>query len=166
MPSGRRFTAPVIAAYICFFYSSILLLFFLAKPLLELLEGRYDNVLNTMYLEKNWILSSITTLLIGYSCLSYSRGVSLKAQQLLTYLAYIYVFYPLFVIFYGSANKKNKLLNLFTEGYGIFIFLFCIFPVTIFKLYQEWHNLKEKRILIFINLIIFILISIVFYYLL
>jgi len=166
IPSGKKFTTPVIAAYICFFYSSIALLLFFVKPLLELLEGRYDNVLNTIYSEKSWMLNSITMLFIGYSCLSYSRGVSLKAQQLLTYLAYIYVFYPLFTIYYSSVDKQNKLFNsIFNESdIAIFTLLISVFPVTIFKLYQEWHNLKTKRIWIFINLIIFILISIVFTY--
>ena len=112
------------------------------------------------------MLNSITMLFIGYSCLSYSRGVSLKAQQLLTYLAYIYVFYPLFTIYYSSVDTQNKLFNyIFNESdMAIFTLLIAVFPVTIFKLYQEWHNLKTKRIWIFINLIIFILINIVFYY--
>ena len=165
IPSGRRFTAPVIAAYICFFYSSISLLFFSAEPLIELIEGRYENILNSMYSERDWLLHSVTLLFIGYSCLSYSRGVSLKAQKLLSYLAFIYILNPLFTIYFGSEVQKNKLSKWIFNQSDLFFFTItiAIIPVSIFKLYQEWNDEKKKRIWILINIIIFSLMAGVFY---
>ena len=93
------------------------------------------------------------------------QGVSLKAQKLLSYLAFIYILNPLFTIYLGSEVQKNKLSEWIFNQSDLFFFTItiAIIPVSIFKLYQEWNDEKKKRIWILINIIIFSLMAGVFY---
>ena len=98
LPANQTSIMPKIVAYLCFFWSafSFLGLFVLIANLLldtdnfHLMEQR-ELVSKLIYNAMN----TVTFLLIGYSCLSYYKGVSIKAQKWLVNLSLLYVIYPI-----------------------------------------------------------------------
>ena len=113
-------------------------------------------------------LFSITYLFIGYSSLSYSRGVSLHSQKLLTYLTYMFILYPL-----ANLPLFSNLIKILSEDASTFEFIIIliaflsipILPMTLYYLLQFFIRRQSKSnryFLIFINLIIIIFIYLVF----
>jgi len=155
LPSNTGVSLPVLAAYICFFFASLSFLRFFLEPLIIVDEAfEYDKslsikeILYAFYTNIRWGIKGITYLFIGYSSLSYSRGVSLYAQRLLTYLAYIYVLYPLRIIF--SSTWLHEFRNIFdstNEAVEIiaFLFLLCVLPITLFQFYKSITKKSANR---------------------
>jgi len=169
MPNDKRFSLPIVGAYISFFMSSLLIL----SSILIIVEPIYLNELNSDSIKafKKAMLFGITYLFIGYSSLSYSRGVSLHSQKLLTYLTYIYILYPIF----NLLSSNSKLIEILYEDNSsnyevilllIFIVSCAILPITLYYLFK-FVNTKgyksNRNYLIFINMLL-ILFCIYYWY--
>ena len=149
LPSNTKFSLTVFVAYICFFFASISFLRLFIDPFTVIIVAFEDSnplsIKEVIYAFNNkisWGLKGLTYLFVGYSTLSYSRGVSLYAQKLLTYLAYIYVLYPFRIFF--SSTKLDETRNWYEsmppyEAISIlsFLFSFCILPITLLQLYKS-----------------------------
>ena len=180
LPKHNISRLPTIAAYICFFISII---FFTSGIIVGPLNlfvsvvgdsaGDLDSA--RMY-EDLWVtivsfVVALTYLLVGYSCLSFSKGLSLNSQKFLVYLAYIYVPIPFVLPIIRSQVKKPEFITEIIE-YGpsmIFAFLFLLvgFPlmtITLFKLYyyfkkrSNWKIFKNDKIALLLYFLLFIII--------
>ena len=76
-----------------------------------------------------YFMIGITHLLIGYSTLSFSRGISSKSQRFLVYLSYIFVLLP-FILFIFNPGKQAVYLQIITSPLPIvFVFLLIIIVI-------------------------------------
>ena len=55
----------------------------------------------------DWFINGTVLMLLGYTCLSYVKGMSYKAQQFLVYFTYIYTIYFIFSEFIFEAYEKD-----------------------------------------------------------
>ena len=175
LPKHNISRLPTIAAYICFFISII---FFtgaiIVGPLGLFTSGSYLN--STEMYEDLWMtivsfVVALSYLLVGYSCLSFSKGLSLNSQKFLVYLAYIYVFIPFVLPIVKSQFTETVFIAEIIE-YGpsmIFAFLFLLvgFPlmtITLFKFYyyfkkrSNWKIFKNDKIALLLYFLLFIII--------
>ena len=166
LPSHHTLTLPIIGAYISFFMSSalaVIILLFMAiyifdySLFIEIVGDDFD----LMKLLKP-ALFSITYLFIGYSSLSYARGVSLHSQKLLTYLTYMFILYP-----FLSLTKFSNIIEVLSEDSSSFEFIMMLIsvlsipllPIALYYLLQSFMIRQSKTnryFLIFINLFIII----------
>ena len=183
LPKHNISRLPTIAAYICFFISIIFFISGIIVGPLNLFvsvvgDSARDLDSARMY-EDLWVtivsfVVALTYLLVGYSCLSFSKGLSLNSQKFLVYLAYIYVPIPFVLPIIRSQVKKPESITFITEiiEYGpsmIFAFLFLLvgFPlmtITLFKLYyyfkkrSNWKIFKNDKIALLLYFLLFIII--------
>ena len=182
LPSNQTSIMPKIVAYLCFFWSafSFLGLFVLIANLLldtdnfHLMEQR-ELVSKLIYNAMN----TVTFLLIGYSCLSYYKGVSIKAQKWLVNLSLLYVIYPIIRIATSFLynDKNEEILAAMADSdvsvsqlLLVVIFILIILPIIIIALFRKYYYMKKHSSLkIFkrdglalLLLLIFIVLYIVF----
>ena len=89
------------------------------------------------YAQITWLMIitfviGLTHLLIGYSTLSFSRGLSIKSQRLLVYLTYLYVMLP-FILFIFNANQQAVFSQIVEHGMAmilLFFFVLVILPIA------------------------------------
>ena len=62
----------------------------------------------------------IILLLLGYTCLSYVKGISYKAQKVLVYFTYLYTFYFLMTEFVLEAFEEGKKGGVYILGALLF----------------------------------------------
>ena len=169
IPNNKGFSLTLIAAYICFFFASFSFLGWILPPLLNqinnllLLETfSITKIFSELYNNYDIGIKGLTYLFIGYSALSYTRGISLHSQRLLTYLAYIYILSPFLYSF------SNRFRSGFTEwlsmgAYNLELLILTLaltlLPITLFILYRKIKS-KSRNIKywIFTNLFLSLLI--------
>ena len=155
LPKNKKSVAPIIGAYLCFFMSAINLLKFGFYPMAKLYLNDYSydillsNEVITIIIES--FVYGFGYLLIGYSCLSYHKGLSVNSQKLLVFLAYLYVSIP-FVLTIFNTERKTKIADLlnpdgsteFILGNYIALFtFFVILPIVIIILFRIYYKRKK-----------------------
>ena len=155
MPNDKRFSFPIVGAYISFFFSSALTLVIIGAIGIRIYDNEFTFKTSEGILRAT--LFAITYLFIGYSSLSYSRGVSLHSQKLLTYLTYMFILYPL-----TQLTAYSKIIDIFyednTSNFEVILALtiFCVFPILPITLYYLYKSITKKsanrNYLIFINI--------------
>ena len=125
-------------------------------------------------------MNTVTFLLIGYSCLSYYKGVSIKAQKWLVNLSLLYVIYPIIRIATSFLynDKNEEILAAMADSdvsvsqlLLVVIFILIILPIIIIALFRKYYYMKKHSSLkIFkrdglalLLLLIFIVLYIVFF---
>lgn len=161
MPNDNRFSLPIIGAYISFFISSLLTLSIIGTIGIRLYDSEFT--FETSENISRATLFAITYLFIGYSSLSYSRGVSLHSQKLLTYLTYMFILYPI-----TRLSHYSQIIEILYEGdtstfevtlTSISLLSIPILPITLYFLFKSFkgtQNKSKRNYLIFINIIIII----------
>ena len=87
----------------------------------------------------NMLSTGIIYFLLGYTCLSYVRGISQKAQKFAVYFTYLYLFYSLmseFIIPYLFEDIKDFKLDI--------IFLLSMLIVSIFLAINKYKKNKNN----------------------
>ena len=122
----------------------------------------------------NSFLYAITFFLVGYSCLSYYKGLSIKAQKWLVNLSFLYLIYPILTIVIKLlSNDLNyyQINNYLSVEYGVssytillFAILIMIFlPLSIVILFRTYFYYKKiSSLWIFKSNIVALLLLLVF----
>ncbi len=160
MPNHKRFSLSIVGAYISFFISSVLTLSILFSIIFAIFDDTFGD--STFLIIKDVLRPSLFALIylfIGYSSLSYSRGVSLHSQKLLTYLTYILILYPL-----TKLTAYSKIIDILyednTSTFEVIMFIIAMFsiailPISIYSLFKSFKsntNKFNRKYLIFINI--------------
>ena len=147
LPKHKMNPAPIIAANICFFLAAINLCGVLYYPLTTLCQecDKSTELYRTIWITINALVRGLTYLLIGYSCLSFSKGISIRSQKLLVYLAYVWIFFP-FIL--GIFNPdKSVITDIVNEGFAMilaFFLILVIHPLITVILFKSYYYLKKR----------------------
>jgi len=134
LPKHHLSRLPIIAAYTCFFWATLSFTVTTIYPIAKLIqtslhpEGPSYNYLQVAWLMIVTFVVGLTHLLIGYSTLSFSRGLSMRSQRLLVYLTYIYVMLPI-VLTILNANQRAVLKEIAGGGFAMILAFFVILVV-------------------------------------
>ena len=141
LPKHNVSRLPIFAAYACFFWAIIPFTFVVLMPLLEILmhmthdAGENPGVLINAFEWKGfiWIMIvlsviGLTNLLVGYSTLSFSRGLSIKSQRLLVYLSYLYVMLP-FILLVLNSRLQEWFVQVANAGIAMILAFFTLLVV-------------------------------------
>tara|TARA_B100000959_G_scaffold22205_1_gene21461 strand:- start:3 stop:998 length:996 start_codon:yes stop_codon:yes gene_type:complete len=159
LPKHNMNRFPIFAAYMCFFWATICFIFIVLLPILEIMtslihiqdpENKTPNALLEEHGWRGYIWMSIvvfviglTNLLIGYSTLSYSRGISIKSQRLLVYLSYLYGMLP-FILLVFNKGQQQWFGDVAREGLPMvfaFFIILLVFPIAVILLFKRfWGN--------------------------
>ena len=184
LPINKSNIIAKIVAYLCFFWSAykfigciaiLSLLFFLDIDLeievLNNLKGSQSELFTKLI---RTFLTSITSFLIGYSCLSYYRGLSIKAQKWLVNISFIYVLSPILTIviklFFHGLNLY-QINNILSNEYGVspytlysfLLIIMLLLPLSIVILFRLYYYFKKtSNLWIFKNNIVALLLLLLF----
>ena len=163
LPINKTNVMAKFVAYACFFWSAskfmacILALFLLFSQDMD--TGIEE--LNTLHTHSelltkliNAFLYAITSLLVGYSCLSYYKGLSIKAQKWLVNLSFLYIIHPIVGIVIKllfSDFNYYQINNYLSIEYGLSsytillvgILLFIFLPLSIVILFRIYYYFKK-----------------------
>ena len=143
LPKHKINPAPIIAANISFFLAAYYLIAVILYPLASLCAECDFNA--ELHLILKALRKGLTYLLIGYSCLSFSRGVSIKSQKLLVYLAYVRIVFPVII---GIFDPDKAFLNdIANEGFSMIlaIVLVCVVhPLVTVILFRSYYYFKKR----------------------
>jgi len=158
LPVNHTSIAAKIAAYLCFFMSAYHLLIVvyvgLTLPMVDLSEEMLDIISYKELYIKLFYSSTfgISSLLIGYSCLSYYKGLSIKSQKWLVYLAYLYFIIPVIRVTTNFLynDKTEDLLTALADAnipvpqlFLIIILNIIILPIIIITLFRKYYFMKK-----------------------
>mgnify|MGYP001234311209 FL=1 len=161
LPKNKKSYVPIIGAYIHFFVSTISFLAFglyvLNKLILNFSSAIFTSS-ESIYIIVKYLGFGYTSLVIGYACLSYHKGLSTKSQKLIVFLAYIYFLIPLITLPI-NPNVQRKML-VYTEKINesgieftsleiplVFFAMFALFivlPIIIIALFKSFYYMKTK----------------------
>ena len=141
LPQYNLNKLPIIASYVCFFWAALSFVACILFPF-SIIWLKYahptdpnpESLIALNISQIIWMLIvafmvGITHLLIGYSTLSFSRGISSKSQRFLVYLSYIFVLLP-FILFIFNPGKQAVYLQIITSPLPIvFVFLLIIIVI-------------------------------------
>jgi len=160
LPKNKKSYAPIIGAYSHFFISTVCFLAFGYYVVFKLILNFSLDVFSSesFYVILKFLAYGFTSLVIGYACLSYHKGLSAKSQKLIVFLAYIYFFIPLITLPI-NPNVQRKMLQ-YTEkmnesgieltSFNIQLFyfltfaLFIVLPIVIIALFKAFYYMKNK----------------------
>ena len=92
-------------------------------------------------------LVGLTYLLLGYTTVSFTRGLSVKSQRLVVYLAYVYVMSP-FIFFIFNVNQQAAFTEIGQQGFHIllgFFLVFVVFPIMIIFTFRKIFGRKVEE---------------------
>ncbi len=143
LPNHRINILPRLAYYMSFVFGTFLLIFTPILGALIFYQGglpldQQVEHITVQDLLVDWIKEGIILLLLGYTCLSYVKGVSYKAQKLLVYFTYLYTFYFLMTEFVLEAFEEGK------KG-GIYILGALLFSMLIVSGILYLNKKKNKK---------------------
>ena len=91
----------------------------------------------------------VVLLLIGYSCLSFIRGVSIKSQKGLLYFAYFYLIYYLYdfliPFFIGDDIQSLRRYNDFRDIFIVVLFIIFLFIIPLLLMYISKYILNKMK---------------------
>ena len=146
LPKHKMSRLPVIASYLCFMMAIInfmaTILYPIAKFYLNPDATDYSMVIWTMIV--TFVMGS-TYLLFGYSTVSFTRGLSVKSQRLIVYLAYVYIMLP-FVLAIFNTQQQAIFAEIGKQGFPIilgFLLVFLVFPTMIIIAFRKKFGRKK-----------------------
>ena len=129
LPQYNLSKLPTIASYICFFWAALSFVACIIYPIASYIITSTVPISQIIWTSIVYFMIGITHLLIGYSTLSFSRGISSKSQRFLVYLSYIFVLLP-FIIFIFNTEKQAVYSTIVSQGFPIvFVFLLIIIVI-------------------------------------
>ena len=144
---------PIIASYICFFIAAINFIMTIFFPITQFVvnQGHNANEDILSYSKIIWIMivsfvMGLTYLFIGYSTLSFTRGLSLRSQRFLVYLTYIYVMFP-FILLIFNAKQQAVLSEIGNYGLSmvlVFLFILVVLPISIVYILKRIFSKKTN----------------------
>ena len=91
----------------------------------------------------------VLLLLIGYSCLSFIRGVSIKSQKGLLYFAYFYLIYYLYdffiTFFIGDDVVSFRRFNDFRDIFIVVFMIIVLFIIPLLLMYISKYILNKMK---------------------
>jgi len=148
LPQYNLSKMPIIASYVCFFWAALSFVSCVLFPF-SIIWLKYAhptdpnpeslialNIPQIIWVSIVVFMVGITHLLIGYSTLSFSRGLSSKSQRFLVYLSYIFVVLP-FILLAFNPKQQAVYSEIATHGLPMvlaFILFLIVIPsiITIF----------------------------------
>ena len=129
LPQFNLSKLPIIAYYVCFFWAALSFVACTIHPIAKYSINSTVPISQIIRMSIIYFMLGITYLLIGYSTLSFSRGISSKSQRFLVYLSYIFVLLP-FILFIFNPGKQAVYLQIITSPLPIvFVFLLIIIVI-------------------------------------
>ena len=129
LPQHNLSKMPIIASYVCFFWAALSFVSCIIFPIASYIITSTVPISQIIWTSIVYFMIGITHLLIGYSTLSFSRGISSKSQRFLVYLSYIFVLLP-FILFIFNPGKQAVYLQIITSPLPIvFVFLLIIIVI-------------------------------------
>ena len=129
LPQYNLSKLPIIASYVCFFWAALSFVSCIIFPIASYIITSTVPISQIIWTSIAYFMIGITHLLIGYSTLSFSRGISSKSQRFLVYLSYIFVLLP-FILFIFNPGKQAVYLQIITSPLPIvFVFLLIIIVI-------------------------------------
>ena len=160
LPKNKKSYVPIIGAYSHFFISTLCFLTFGYFVVFKLILNFSLDVFSSesIYVFIKYLAFGFTSLVIGYACLSYHKGLSTKSQKLIVFLAYIYFFIPLItlpinpnvqrrmLLITEKANESGIELTSFDIQiiYFMIFALFIVLPIIIIALFKAFYYMKNK----------------------
>ena len=164
LPINKKSNAPIIAAYLCFFMSASFFLRFGFHPITELYLANDPRPIKdysfavlftneSMTFMIKYFVYGLSYLLIGYSCLSYYKGLSAISQKLLVLLAYVCVLSPIvLLIFNPEAQALNaQMINSVWLMSSSLLLFFVVLPIVIIILFKTYYYMKKHSSLNLFN---------------
>ena len=145
LPQYNLSKLPIIASYVCFFWAALSFVAFTIHPIAIYVINSTLPISQIIRTSIIYFILGITYLLIGYSTLSFSRGISSKSQRFLVYLSYIFVLLP-FILFIFNPEKQAVYLQMITSPLPIvFIFslIIIVIPSIIAILFKQIFSKKK-----------------------
>ena len=141
LPKNRFNYFPKIIAYLNIYFGTLILWFVIEQTFSTLQVKELEQ------LEKNQILSlmgclGLVFILIGYSTLSFYKGISIKSQKLIFYLGTVFGLYCLISFNAWVINNIESNILFIIGFYLVIIFI----PISIIKIFQFIYN-KIKLII-------------------
>ena len=146
LPQHNLSRSPIIASYICFFWATICFMTTILYPLQKVYLESIDHWQNTIWFMIKIFVVGLTNLLIGYSTLSFSRGLSIKSQRLFVYLSYVYVMLP-FILLIFNANQQSIFAEIANHGISMVLVFLCtlvVLPIMIILTLKRIISKKTK----------------------
>ena len=129
LPQFNLSKLPIIAYYVCFFWAALSFVACTIHPIAKYSINSTVPISQIIRTSIIYFMLGITYLLIGYSTLSFSRGISSKSQRFLVYLSYIFVLLP-FILFIFNTEKQAVYSTIVSQGFPIvFVFLLIIIVI-------------------------------------
>jgi len=156
LPEHKRSQLPIVAAYLCFGLAIINFMAAISYSYLFYTEGFTFNLQELSFIEvqQRTLIMGITYLVLGYSCLSFYKGLSLKSQRLLLYLSYLFILLPfirgiLLRLNMRYSNLLGELMNdinhplAFQYVLGMGFVFTVVIPTMIILLFRKYYNRKK-----------------------
>ena len=141
LPKHKINILPRLAYYMSFVFGTFLLIFTPILGVLIFSQGGLDSKVEHVTVQDlliDFMKEGIILLLLGYTCLSYVKGISYKAQKVLVYFTYCYTFYFLMTEFVLEAFEEGK------EGH-IYIFGLLLLSMIIVSGILYLNKKKNKK---------------------
>ena len=129
LPQYNLSKLPIIASYVCFFWAALSFVSCIIFPIASYIITSTVPISQIIWTSIVYFMIGITHLLIGYSTLSFSRGISSKSQRFLVYLSYIFVLLP-FILFIFNTEKQAVYSTIVSQGFPI-VFIFSLIIIVI-----------------------------------
>ena len=129
LPRYNLSKMPIIASYVCFFWAALSFVACIIYPIGSYIITSTVHISQIIWTSIVCFILGITHLLIGYSTLSFSQGISSKSQRFLVYLSYIFVVLP-FILFIFNLEKQAIYLQIITSPFPI-VFVFFLIIIVI-----------------------------------
>jgi hypothetical protein len=133
LPQYNLNKLPIIASYVCFFWAALSFVACIGFPIAASIIGAK---LPIIWMSIVTFMVGITHLLIGYSTLSFSRGISSKSQRFLVYLSYIFVILPFILLIFNPSQQAtfSKIVDYGFPMIAVFLLILIVIPsvITIF----------------------------------
>jgi len=155
LPKHNLSRLPVIAAYICFFWAALSFITTILYPI-SMIFQKYAHAesasspVSLIWIQQvTWVsivafIVGLIHLLIGYSTLSFSRGLSNKSQRFLVYLSYVFIGLP-FILFVFNPNQQKTFKEIAQHGTTmilVFILILVVIPSIIAFIFKRIFSKK------------------------
>ena len=146
---------PIIAAYICFFWAALCFVGTILYPISQIFlkyahAESASSPVSLIWIQKiTWIsivsfMVGLIHLLIGYSTLSFSRGLSNKSQRFLVYLSYVFIGLPFILLVFNPNQQKTfkEIAQHSTAMILVFVLILVVIPSIIAFIFKRIFSKK------------------------
>ena len=157
LPKHNLNRLPIIAAYICFFWAALSFITTIFYPINMIYlkfahQGSPPSPVSLIWIQKiAWMsimsfIVGLIHLLIGYSTLSFSRGLSNKSQRFLVYLSYIFIGLPFILLVFNPSQQKifKEIAEHGTAMILIFVLILVVIPSIIAFIFKRIFSKKAN----------------------